>query len=252
MALERKDLGTKHVCFGDLTSHAGFLAALVSAQHRRPCEALQVQTLTDEAVMRTAGPVVWIIASGTLTLSADAETQVTRWELSPIQKGSAAINAACRHVASSIGMEEVTRELVDYATSATLDELDSEAAPEALLWELNWILSDPEVQRRMQKRERWHPWEKPWKWMEAPPERRLHVLYRDLVGWVLAQEDAWDQAKKFGISPKRFQWLKQQKLRPDQVDAAVVVLSAWRSWQTDPFIAALQVGCVFDSRPPRR
>jgi hypothetical protein len=242
----------KHVGFGDMTSHAEFLSVLVAAKHRKPCEVLQMQTLTDEAIMRTQGPVVWVLASNNLNLSADAEGQITRWELSPFQKGSAAINAACRHVAATLGMEEVARDIVDYATSSALDELDSEAPPQAFLWELNWILSDPEIQKRIQKRERWHPWEKPWKWMEAPPERRLHVLYRDLVGWVLAQENAFDQAKKFGISPKRFQWLKQQKLRPEQVDAALVVLSPWRSWQTDPYIAALQVGCVFDSRQIRR
>jgi hypothetical protein len=242
----------KHVGFGEMSHHANFLASLVSVKHRRTCEVLFVQTLTDEAVMRTAGPVVWILATNTLELSNDAEAQITRWDFSPFQRGSAALNAAARYVAVSAGMENLSKEVMDYATSAALEELDSEAPPQSYIWELGWILGDPELTKKLQKREYLQPWEKPWKWVNYPPEKRLHVLYRDLVGYVLAEDDAWEQAKKFGISPKRFQWLKRLKLRADQVDAALVILSAWRSWQTDPFITALQVGCVFDARPSRR
>jgi hypothetical protein len=76
---------------------------------------------------------------------------------------------------------------------------------------------------------------------------RLNVLYRDLCSWALAMAEDKNGLTRLGVSPSRVKWLAQVRMNTTKVDAALVVLSAWRSKPDDGYAAALQIGRIFDN-----
>lgn len=245
MALE-SELGVYHIVLGPLEEQARYLQELVEQQHGT-CALEEAHKIHDKELVG-AEPTVWFLGeTGKFDLGADAPVQF--WRADPFEKRGAGINAVVRVAGTLLNQTRLSRDVIDYVGDKILDEHDQNMI-DVLLWDAVWALTDKELEQKAQsKSKRHHPWEKPWEWCKSEQDlnRRLNTLYRDMVGYVYALENDWTSAKRFGLSPSRFAWLKTLRINPTKVDAALVELSKFRGVGAgqDPYAVALKIGSIF-------
>lgn len=243
IVLDKKDPGAGHVVVGaDHPLHVLFLQEVLGG-----AEVLGVAKLTDEMVLNRLalpGSFIFLIAHERgLALSADTRTMVRVWAAAPIKKDSAAIGALVRYAGGLLGMEEVDKATLRLVGAKVIQQCREDGSPWGMIWAATWVLTDKDPVEDAWK----HPWETSWGWASHPPmAARLHILYRDLAAWVFARDDDRKGAEAIGVSPSRFQWLKGVRLAPRCVDAALVILSAWRTRPDDGYTTALKIGAVFE------
>ena len=79
---------------------------------------------------------------------------------------------------------------------------------------------------------------------------RLNSLYRELVMWVFASTGDERGVRKTGgrWDAKQFQKLSQLQLPKEKVYATLAELSAWRTQGYDPFVAAIRISKVWETK----
>lgn len=244
LILDRKDPGTAHVVIGELQTHVDFLReALGGAVDVQAMD--KIDDLTTLNRLGLPGKFIWVIPSEkALEVAQDVRVKLSIWSAKPIKKRTAAIRSLTRQAMTILGLVEIPRETLDAVGDAVIAQLGEDAPPQALIWAATWALTDPESPEGKNWK---HPWEDAWAWnRKAPMAARLHVLYRDLAGWVFARDDNRSGAERLGIIPSRFQWLKTIHLDDRKVNRALVILSAWKTHPDDGFATALKIGAIFD------
>ncbi len=235
LILDRKDPGPWHVVLGEFGSHAAFVAHQLKAELIE-LDRLDDLGLADLKLKHGKTPfVVYLERETACTLGSDAK--MSYWASKPIKKRSSSIRALVRAAVQVLGrMEDPEQPVLDGVGDRLVDLLGEGAAPEAYLWGAVWDLTDPKLGDMVSST--WvSVWEKPWAWTagsKVPLARRLHGLYRDLVGWVFVRADDMVAAKAFGLSPSKVAWLKTLRLDTVKVDQSIMVLSAWRGTQGGP------------------
>lgn len=247
LVLDRKEPGQGHIVIGELESHVNFLVEALGG-----AEILPRTSLTDlEALERLGRPGAFIIMlpqERSLTLAPDTRARLSVWAARPIKKRTAAIRVLCRQAVGILGLKDVEKERLDVLGDRVIEQVGEDTMPQAMIWAATWMLTDPEGITPSDTRAWKHPWEGAWGWVPSgvPLAARLHVLYRDLAGWVFARDDDRKGGERLGLSPSRFQWLKSVRLSDSKVNAALVVLSAWRSMPDDGYTTALKIGSIFE------
>lgn len=247
LVLDRKDPGQGHVVIGDLESHVAFLVEALGG-----AEVLPVDKLEDLQVLSRLGqPGAFIYTfphERGLGIASDTRMKLGVWGAKPIKKHSAAIRTLCRQALTILSISEIEKEKLDILGDRVLEQTGEEAPPDAMIWAACWLLTDPDGIVANDTRNWKHPWEHPWNWVPAgvPLAIRLHVLYRDLAGWVFARDDDRRGAERIGVTPSKFQWLKGVRLNDAKVNRAIRVLSAWRAMPDDGYSTALKVSAIFE------
>jgi len=120
----------------------------------------------------------------------------------------------------------------------------------AAVWQAAWHLSGSPAPRP-----RWlAPWENWMLWMPKGDRDsvrfRLNSLYRELVMWVFAQSGDERGVRKTGgrWDAKQFQKLSQLQLPKEKVYSTIAELSAWRAQGYDPFVAAIRISKVWETK----
>lgn len=248
LVLDRKDPGLGHVVVGDLESHVGFLVEVLGE-----AEVIPVAKLEDLQVMDRLGRpgafVYTLTHERGMAIASDTRAKVSLWSARAIKKRSAGLRVLCRRAVTILGMEEVEKERLDVLGDQVIDQLGDDAPPQAMIWAAIWLLTDPQGIQVADAKNWKHPWEHPWNWLPkgVPLAVRLHVLYRDLAGWVFARDDDRKGAERLGITPSKFQWLKQVRLSDVKVHKALLVLSAWRAMPDEGYTTALQISAIFEA-----
>lgn len=244
LVLDRKDPGGAHVVVGDLQTHVDFLREALGGAEVTEMD--KIDDLTTLARLGMPGKFIWVVPSEkALGIAQDVRVKLSIWAAKPIKKRTAAIRSLTRQAMAILGIVEMEKEALDALGDAVISQMGEDAPPQALIWAATWLLTDTEA---VAEGKNWkHPWEDPWGWnRKAPMAARLHVLYRDLAGWVFARDDNRAGAERLGIIPSRLQWLKTIHLDDQKVNRALVALSAWKSHPDDGFTTALIIGTIFD------
>jgi hypothetical protein len=244
MALELPEITPRHLVIGDHNHQVECLAHLVR-QALGSVEVIDVEILSDQDVLNSVDPTIWVIptlrdgslAQGTLA-------GLHKWVSAPLTKGSAGVNSIVRVAAKNLGVRKPLKAIVDFVGSAALEDSDGDNL-DAILWGAQWLLTDPMVEAKSgeDRVHLTHPWMASWDWfnIKMPLEKRLHILYKDLMAWVYSQEDNAAQLRKLGVSPSKVKWLKELNLPAKRVHDTLMLLSVWRSRQGDPFRAAMEI-----------
>lgn len=250
LILERKSPGHVHVVLGGLQGHINFLAEAIAGE--APVRFVSLESLHDAPVIEAlqgTEPTIFVLARPQgLSLASDIRAKVGVWVAQPLKRRTAGLRVLVRYGVALAGVKPLEAERVDFLGDATLDALGDDALPSSVIWEAAYRSLDPTSGAAPAT---WiHPWEDPWAWTRGdfPLPMRLQVLYKDLVGYVFALDNDWKCAQGLGITPARFAWLKTLRLNTRKVDAAIRVISPWRT-QPDPAKAAriaLQVGWIFE------
>ena len=247
LVLDRKSPGQGHVVVGDLESHVAFLVDAIGG-----AEVLPVDNLEDlQALQRLGQPGAFVYALAHergLHLAQDTRMKLGVWAAKPIKKHTAAIRTLCRQALGILAIPEIEKIKLDILGDRVLEQTGESAPPAAMIWAAVWLLTDPEGIVAVDARTWKHPWEHPWNWLPkgVPLPQRLHVLYRDLAGWVFARDDDRRGAERVGVTPSKFQWLKDVRLSDAKVNQALRVLSAWRLHPDDGCSTALKIGSIFE------
>lgn len=245
IVLDKRDPGRGHIVVGrDYPAQLLFLQEVIGG-----AEVLDVPKVTDEMVlsrMNQSGNFIFVVGQERhVAISSDIRASTRLWAAAPIKKDSAALSALVRYAMGILGMEEADKNLLRTVGSKVIQQCKEDGSPMGMIWAATWALTDPDSGDTTWK----HPWEDPWAWTgKTPITARLHLLYRDLCAWVFSRDDDRRGAEQLGISPSRFQWLKGVSMNAQAVDAALVVLSAWRSHPDDGYTTALKVGAIFAQR----
>jgi hypothetical protein len=245
LVLDRKDPGPAHVVVGELSTHVDFLREALGG----PVDVQDMDKLDDLTTLARLGmpgKFIWVVSGEkAINLAQDVRVKLSIWAAKPIKKRTAAIRVLSRQAMNILGMTELGKEALDALGDAVISQLGEDAPPQAMIWAATWLLTD---QEGLTEGKNWkHPWEDPWGWnRKAPMAARLHVLYRDLAGWVFARDDNRAGAERLGIIPSRLQWLKTIHLDDQKVNRALVALSRWKSHPDDGFTTALIIGSIFD------
>lgn len=247
LILDRKTPGQVHVVLGSLQCQIDFLIEIVggTAVHQIVVDRLEDAPVI-EALQGTV-PTVFLLRRPTaLSLAADTRAKVGVWNAAVLRRDSAAVRTLVRHGAALVEVQGLTSERVDQIGNMALDALGEDAAPSSLMWECAWHATGTEKAARPA----WvDPWDSPWAWAkgELPLQVRLHVLYKDLVGYVFIKDKDIKQAASMGISQRRIEMLGALHLDARRVERAITLLSKWRT-RNDPNKAvqvALQLSCAF-------
>ena len=247
LILDRKAPGHVQVVLGTLRGQIDFLKELLG----RGVREVALEQLTDAPVLEAlqgTQPTLFVLprASG-LSLAADTRAKVGVWTAAPLKPRTAAIRTLVRQAIVLVEAKELAPERIDVISDAILTSLGEDALPQALIWEAAWHLTDgdPGVAPSA-----WvHPWEDhlAWATCSAPLPVRLHSLHKDLCGYVFALDNDWKCAGALGLSPSKFAWLKTLRLNLGKVEAAIRVLSRWRTRSEDAeaLQVALQISQIF-------
>lgn len=230
---------------GELMTHVDFLREALGGPVE-VTEMAKLDDLTTLARLGMPGKFIWIVPSEkAVDIAQDVRVKLSIWAAKPIKKRTAAIRVLSRQAMNLLGITELEREALDALGDHVISQLGEDAPPQAMIWAATWLLTDSET---LVEGKNWkHPWEDPWGWnRKAPMAARLHVLYRDLAGWVFARDDNRAGAERLGIIPSRLQWLKTIHLDDQKVNRALVVLSSWKLHLDDGFTTALKIGAIFD------
>ena len=252
LVLDRKAAVKVHLVVGPQRAQVNFLGEVIGLGH--DVQFRDVTSIDDSQVLealQTKDLVVFHLpGQGRIDIAQDTRNKIGIWSAQPIRRRTAGVRVLVRQAAGFLGMKGLDPERLDVVGDAITDTPGENATPEALIWEAAWHLTDL---TSGEPGAAWiHPWADPWAWGRGsfPMSMRLQVLYKDLAGYVFAKDDDWKCAQTLGITPSRFAWLKSLHLSPKKVEAAFILLSAWRTW-SDPKEAprvALQIGAVFAGR----
>jgi hypothetical protein len=165
------------------------------------------------------------------------------WSLASIEKGSAGANAIVKFASSLLGVASDrgrTQQVADELLSKDIEDV------RVAVWQAGWLLTGP----NSLETKRWpDPWEKPKEWIPqgVDPGYRLNSLYRFLVGYVFAQENDQDAARKFGTSVSQFSVMKNLVLDLDKVYHSLKELSKWRNQRSGSLICGLKITNIWES-----
>lgn len=244
LVLERKRQTTVDIVLGGehYPSHVDFLREAL----KKPVEARESLTDSEALDLSQGEPRILTLPERALALAEDTLRRVSVWSVGPTRKHSASLRVLVRHAGTMLGLKDLQETLLDSYGDMVLNQIGEEAPPSSILWAAIWVLSD--LKAAPAGETLWkHPWDHPWNW--AAPRvsltQRLWVLYRDLGAWTFAREDNHTGAEMFGCSPSKYRYLQSLHLEPRKVDEALQVLSAWRTRQEAPYVAALKIGTIF-------
>jgi len=236
-------------------SHAHFCADGCDEQNHHLLKCTEVELVEDETVLGKKEPLLLLVdRSRQIELSSKVETTVGIWSLAPISRGSDGANAIIRFAATILELDKPRHDAVKSFADAmvkTMTDLSVRKEVEdvlAALWTAVWLLTGPEP-------ESFKFWPKPWEnyltWFPrgTDPNYRLNALYRELVTYAFAQDGDESAARKIGrFKPKEFNALKSLKLPKQCVIDSIVELSKWRLHRGDPFVCALKLTKIWESR----
>jgi hypothetical protein len=246
MILERKDPGGAHVLLGDTPGHLLFLTEVVPGIEITPVQRLDDLKVLDR-LQRPGAFVFTLPTEKVLAIAADTRLKGSIWAARPVAKRSAAARVLVRQAQAILGGPELSKEVIDAVGDLVVDQCGEDGPPQGMIWAATWALTDPEPPSATQDKWR-HPWEGAWAWAApVPMAARLNVMYRDLTTWVFAMAEDKKGLDRLGVSPSRVKWLERVRMPVSKVDAALVLLSAWRAKPDDGYATALQVGRIFET-----
>lgn len=248
MALELGEIGPRHLVLGDRNHQVECLAHLIR-QALGSVEIVETEILSDHDVLNAVCPTIWVVPmlrDGSLAQGTMAGLH--KWVSAPMTPGTAGANALVRVAAGYAGVKKPGRATIE-AVSRWVMEDNTGDHIDTMMWDAFWHMTDPRLDARVgeDRGSNQHPWTNAWGWFDGkiPLEKRLHILYKDLAGWVFSQGDDVAQLKRLGISPSKGKWLKELKLPVPKVETTVRLLSAWRSRQGDPYRVAMEISTVW-------
>ena len=248
LVLDLKDPGRAHVVVGDSRAQVDFLREFLGGL---AVAVEDIKTLDDLGLMHRLGipgPFILVVpADRHVALASDVRKRVHIWSARPIKKHTAAIRALVKEGVRVLAVAEPDKELLDNICDRVIEQCGEDAPPSAMIWAATWILSETETPIGSGA---WtNPWSDPWAWAKVDVlPQRLYVLYRDLVSWVYARVDDKAGIERMGCTPSKVKWLKTLILEEAKVDAALVLLSAWRATTGGDYQVALKIGRVFAKR----
>jgi hypothetical protein len=242
-----------NVLIGNDPIQIRFAEQVLSMHHGVPVRHEQVPAVGD-AMLYSDEPKLYLVdVAQQVDLSPAVKSKTGVWSLDLIEKGSAGINAIVRHAVKMLGIEKPPKEVV----AKVGDQLVKDSDPgkrylltdiRAAVWYAAWLLSGPP-----EKKQSWiAPWENWQMWLpqggDAP--YRLNSLYWELVRWTFAQTGDERGFRKTGGSwdLKRFQKLSTLQLPKDKVYDTLAVLSVWRSHGYDPYVCAIRISKIWETR----
>lgn len=247
LILEAKRILPGHVVVGKLTTQVDFIRELLGGAR---VELQECTTVTDTSLLERLGdprPFVYLLPNlRALNVADDVRRRIHVWAALPIRKRTAAIRALVRAAVDTLGLKDVPNEQIDVVGDRVVDQLGEEAPLSSMVWLACWLLTD--TGPVPDKEKFWaNPWDKPWGWCPAGVSmaHRLNALYKVLVAWTFARDNHRAATDAMGYSPAAYRWLQSERIAPSRVDAAIQVLSAWRSRPDAGYTAALQIGTIF-------
>jgi len=240
----------KHnILIGNDTMQIRFAEQFLSIAHEHKVEHEKVESVNDSMVLGHDIPKLYLVdRSSFIDLSPNVKAKVGIWSLDLIEKGSAGLNAIVRFGAKLNGTDKPEKGVVQRVA----DEMAREGVYDirAAVWQAAWHLSGTPVSRP-----RWlAPWENWMLWMPKGDRDsvrfRLNSLYRELVMWVFAQSGDERGVRKTGgrWDAKQFQKLSQLQLPRVLVYETLAELSAWRGQGYDPFVCAIRISKIWETK----
>jgi hypothetical protein len=237
LILSRKAIPSNNVVVGTDPVQVRFL------EQQLGIPATVVERVTDSLLAASKNCLYHVYAAHRVDLSPEMLGRTGMWSADPIGKGSATLHAL---VKLAISIVYPNSKGPDKLTIAQVEKLLDRQKIEdlrGLIWEAVWLLLGPVETPR-----RWlEPWESATKWLDPDDdvEKRLHVLYRQLIRYSIFVTRDEDAAKAAGLEPRDLQKYKDLSLDLNKVYQTILLLSSWRQMHTNPYICALRISVVW-------
>jgi len=243
-----------NVLIGNDPAQIRFAEQFLSMHHGVPIKHEQVPEVRDEMLLGRDEPTLYLVdVAQQVDLSPAVKSKTGVWSLDLIEKGSAGINAIIRYAVKLLGIEKPPKDVITKIGYELVKDSDSFSKRylltdiRAAVWHAVWLLSGPVTE--------WSSWIAPWEnWMTwfrgVDPHFRLNSLYWTLVMWVFASTGDERGFRKTGGSwdSRRFQKLSALRLPRDEVYSTLVELSAWRAHGYDPYVCAIKISKIWETR----
>jgi hypothetical protein len=235
--LVRATVSPKNILVGNDPAQIRFMGQFLDKTVER------VPRVTDEVVLDRGECLLHVPSRAAIVLSPEMEKKSRIWSANPIEPGSVAIHAIVQHAAwlKNIPEKELTRERVNEVSKALTKEPVQDVR--GTLWRAVLYLSGG-----LREWVKWdEPWQRPYAWIGKPEEiaYRLNSLYKTMIGFAYIFSNDIEAARHFRISPSRQRVLKELSLDVDKVSRTICELSRWRTYNSDPFISALKISCIW-------
>jgi len=246
-----------NVLIGNDPTQIRFAEQYLSMSHKVLIQHEAVPLVSDVHLQGLDEPKLYLVdVSSQVDISPNLKAKTGIFSLDLIERGGAGINAIIRYAAKLLDipkpdktvMARVGYELVKESDPSSKKYLLSDIR--AAVWQAAWHLSGSPTSRP-----RWiAPWENWMLWMPKGDRDsvrfRLNSLYRELVMWVFAQSGDERGVRKTGgrWDAKQFQKLSELQLPKEKVYATLAELSAWRAQGYDPFLTAIRISKVWETK----
>lgn len=205
-----------------------------------------VETVNDDMVHSEEPKLFVVERSSFIDLAPAVKARTGIWQMELIEPKTAGLNAIVRQGAKLMGIAKPDKDEVQRVANAMDEVFDIRAA----IWHAAWLWSGTVPEKSSG---RWlQPWENWLGWMPqgVDPRYRLNTLYWDLVRWVFAStgDERGFRRTKGHWNAKRFTELASLTLPKDKVYNTLVELSIWKDRKYDPWVCALKVSKIWESK----
>lgn len=244
-----------NILIGNDSSQIRFAEQLLSLAHGLKIVHEPVDIVIDDMLLGKDEPKLYLVErSSSIDISPSVKNKTGIWSLDLIEKGSAGINAIVRHACRLLDLDKPDKSAMLRVGNELIKDSDPRGRRylvgdiRAAVWNAVWLLSGPFAQGS-----RWmNPWENWLLWLpkDVDPRYRLNSLYWTLVQWVFAStgDERGYRKTKGRWDAKEFQKLSLLQLPKAKVYNTLVELSAWKKLGYDPFVCALKVAKIWESK----
>lgn len=203
-----------------------------------------VDALEDRMILGTRTPTLWLCDSThQMTDVADETlTKMNVFSATQMKSRSAGCNSIVKYAHRLLQVDwKLSKDQLDHVGDRIVGERFTGDLDTLIIDAMDMLLTPPTVE--IKKEDRVEPWADPIKWI-IPSESlyyRLHRLYKVVVGYVFARLEDWPNAKRIGVSPAQFAWLKTLRLNDRMVEETIVHLSRWRNHKIPTENAAMLI-----------
>lgn len=246
-----------NVLIGNDPTQIRFAEQYLSMIHGVSIKHEAVPTVGDGVLLGQDEPKLYLVdVSSQIDISPSVKAKTGIFSLDLIERGGAGINAIIRHAAKLLDMEKPDKTVMARVGYELVKESDPSSKKylltdiRAAVWQAAWYLSGP-----ITGQSRWlAPWENWMLWMPKGDRDsvryRLNSLYRELVMWVFASTGDERGVRKTGgrWDAKQFQKLSQLPLPKEKVYTTLAALSTWRAHEYDPFVCAIRISKIWETK----
>jgi len=247
-----------NILIGNDPTQIRFAEQFLSMSHKKPIVHEPVSLVDDMMLQGQDEPKLYLVdvSSQIDNVSPKEKAKTGIWSLDLIERNGAGINAIIRYAAKLLDIPKPDKTTMSRVGYQLVKESDPSSKKylltdiRAAVWQAAWYLTGTDTGRP-----RWlAPWENWMLWMPKGDRDnvrfRLNSLYRELVMWVFASTGDERGVRKTGgrWDAKQFQKLSQLQLPKEKVYATLAELSAWRTQGYDPFVAAIRISKVWETK----